>query len=168
MSPLCDRTKQGVTKSQVGFFEFVVLPLFNNYCHRFTPAKPLLKAVTKNYRFWVEEAKRAEVYGRASTTIADATQPSQPEPAARGAGPGSAQDTLVRVSLMKPSVGEDGLVSTRGSSQLAAAAAAAPTAEMDGPGSALMAIARRVGRLSTTDAAPAAPPAAEPVQLEGK
>jgi hypothetical protein len=53
VSPLCDRNKQGVTKSQIGFFDFVVLPLFNNYCHRFTPAKPLLKAVVRNYRFWV-------------------------------------------------------------------------------------------------------------------
>lgn len=30
ISPLCDRTKEGITKSQVGFFEFVV----SACCHR--------------------------------------------------------------------------------------------------------------------------------------
>ncbi|KAJ9530363.1 hypothetical protein QJQ45_000734 [Haematococcus lacustris] len=52
ISPLCDRTKQGITKSQVGFFDFVALPLFNNFTTRFTAAKPLLRGVMRNYRHW--------------------------------------------------------------------------------------------------------------------
>ncbi|GFH21166.1 3',5'-cyclic-nucleotide phosphodiesterase [Haematococcus lacustris] len=50
ISPLCDRTKQGVTKSQVGFFEFVALPMFNNFTARFTGTKPLLQGVLKGSR----------------------------------------------------------------------------------------------------------------------
>ena len=39
--------------------DFVVLPLFNNFVHRFTAAKPLLRAVLSNYRHWKVEAGRA-------------------------------------------------------------------------------------------------------------
>ncbi|KAL6762148.1 hypothetical protein V8C86DRAFT_1806156 [Haematococcus lacustris] len=60
LSPLCDRTKQGITKSQVGFFDFVALPLFNNFTARFTAAKPLLAGVMRNYRHWQAQAAAAE------------------------------------------------------------------------------------------------------------
>ncbi|GFH21001.1 3'5'-cyclic nucleotide phosphodiesterase [Haematococcus lacustris] len=60
LSPLCDRTKQGITKSQVGFFDFVALPLFNNFAARFTAAKPLLAGVMRNYRHWQAQAAAAE------------------------------------------------------------------------------------------------------------
>ncbi|KAJ9520545.1 hypothetical protein QJQ45_007397 [Haematococcus lacustris] len=63
ISPLCDRTKQGITKSQVGFFDFVALPLFNNFTARFTAAKPLLHGVTQNYRHWQAEAAVASAAG---------------------------------------------------------------------------------------------------------
>ena len=33
VSPLFDRNKPGVTKSQVGFFDVVILPLFQVSCH---------------------------------------------------------------------------------------------------------------------------------------
>ncbi|KAL6762809.1 3'5'-cyclic nucleotide phosphodiesterase [Haematococcus lacustris] len=56
ISPLCDRTKQGITKSQVGFFEFVALPLFTNFTARFTAAKPLLRGVMANYHHWQAQA----------------------------------------------------------------------------------------------------------------
>ncbi|KAJ9521888.1 hypothetical protein QJQ45_024758, partial [Haematococcus lacustris] len=59
ISPLCDRTKQGITKSQVGFFDFVALPLFNNFTTRFTAAKPLLSGVMANYRHWQLQAAAA-------------------------------------------------------------------------------------------------------------
>ncbi|KAL6758672.1 3'5'-cyclic nucleotide phosphodiesterase [Haematococcus lacustris] len=59
LSPLCDRTKQGITKSQVGFFDFVALPLFNNFAARFTAAKPLLAGVMRNYRHWQAQAAAA-------------------------------------------------------------------------------------------------------------
>ncbi|KAL6759759.1 hypothetical protein V8C86DRAFT_1826880 [Haematococcus lacustris] len=56
ISPLCDRTKQGITKSQIGFFDFVALPLFNNFTSRFIGAKPLLRGVLRNYSYWQSEA----------------------------------------------------------------------------------------------------------------
>ncbi|KAJ9526981.1 hypothetical protein QJQ45_025308 [Haematococcus lacustris] len=56
ISPLCDRTKQGITKSQIGFFDFVALPLFNNFTSRFIGAKPLLRGVLRNYSYWQTEA----------------------------------------------------------------------------------------------------------------
>ncbi|KAL6765019.1 hypothetical protein V8C86DRAFT_1223041 [Haematococcus lacustris] len=56
ISPLCDRTKQGITKSQVGFFDFVALPLFKNFTARFTAAKPLLHGVLRNYAHWQAQA----------------------------------------------------------------------------------------------------------------
>ncbi|KAL6762827.1 hypothetical protein V8C86DRAFT_3130553 [Haematococcus lacustris] len=71
ISPLCDRTKQGITKSQVGFFDFVALPLFNNFTARFTTAKPLLHGVTQNYRHWQAEAAVASAAVKA--VVANAT-----------------------------------------------------------------------------------------------
>ncbi|KAL6762819.1 hypothetical protein V8C86DRAFT_550956 [Haematococcus lacustris] len=61
ISPLCDRTKQGITKSQVGFFDFVALPLFTNFTARFTAAKPLLRGVMANYRHWQVQAAAVAV-----------------------------------------------------------------------------------------------------------
>ncbi|KAK9859297.1 hypothetical protein WJX84_010074 [Apatococcus fuscideae] len=52
-SPLMDRNEvTGMTKSQVGFFEIVALPLFAGYVQVIPNAKPLLDAVKSNYRFW--------------------------------------------------------------------------------------------------------------------
>ncbi|GFH28550.1 phosphodiesterase, partial [Haematococcus lacustris] len=61
ISPLCDRTKQGITKSQVGFFDFVALPLFTNFTARFTAAKPLLRGVMANYLHWQAQAAAVAV-----------------------------------------------------------------------------------------------------------
>ncbi|KAL6762821.1 hypothetical protein V8C86DRAFT_1824914 [Haematococcus lacustris] len=61
ISPLCDRTKQGITKSQVGFFDFVALPLFTNFTTRFIAAKPLLRGVMANYRHWQAQAAAVAV-----------------------------------------------------------------------------------------------------------
>ncbi|KAJ9520692.1 hypothetical protein QJQ45_007556 [Haematococcus lacustris] len=69
ISPLCDRTKQGITKSQVGFFEFVALPLFNNFTARFTAAKPLLQGVMANYHYWQAQAAAMAAEGSAATTV---------------------------------------------------------------------------------------------------
>ncbi|KAJ9520995.1 hypothetical protein QJQ45_022698, partial [Haematococcus lacustris] len=68
ISPLCDRTKQGITKSQVGFFEFVALPLFTNFTARFTAAKPLLRGVMANYHHWQAQA---------AVTVAELQAPAQ-------------------------------------------------------------------------------------------
>lgn len=61
VSPLYDRNKAGVTRSQVGFFDFCVLPLFFAYTRVFPAAKPLWDAVVDNYGYWkVTEAQGKE------------------------------------------------------------------------------------------------------------
>ncbi len=52
ISPLCDRTKDGVTKSQVGFFDFVSVPLFTHFCGRFRGCRPLREGLLDNYQHW--------------------------------------------------------------------------------------------------------------------
>ncbi len=52
ISPLCDRHKEGVTKSQVGFFDFVSVPLFTHFTSRFRASRPLLKGLLANYEHW--------------------------------------------------------------------------------------------------------------------
>ena len=49
ISPLMDRTKGGITKSQPGFFSIVALPLYQSFCTYFPGCQPLLKAVKGNY-----------------------------------------------------------------------------------------------------------------------
>lgn len=52
ISPLFDRAKQGITKSQVGFFDIVIIPLFHTFSKVFGNCKPLLTYVMRNYRYW--------------------------------------------------------------------------------------------------------------------
>ncbi|KAL6764769.1 3'5'-cyclic nucleotide phosphodiesterase [Haematococcus lacustris] len=54
MSPLFDRSKQGISKSQVGFFDIVVIPLYHSLSRVFTGTKPLLTFVMRNYKVWNE------------------------------------------------------------------------------------------------------------------
>ena len=58
ISPLMDRTKAGVTKSQVGFFSVVALPLFSAFSQVFPGAEGLVANMHANYNHWreVEEA----------------------------------------------------------------------------------------------------------------
>ncbi|KAL6760116.1 3',5'-cyclic-nucleotide phosphodiesterase [Haematococcus lacustris] len=55
VSPLMDREKNGITKSQVGFFDIVALPLFQSFAQAFHDATPMLDAVKDNYQMWREE-----------------------------------------------------------------------------------------------------------------
>ncbi|KAJ9519405.1 hypothetical protein QJQ45_023025, partial [Haematococcus lacustris] len=50
VSPLFDRDRPGITRSQVGFFEIVVLPLYRAFAAAFPGAFPLLHAAKDNYR----------------------------------------------------------------------------------------------------------------------
>ncbi|KAJ9510743.1 hypothetical protein QJQ45_027640 [Haematococcus lacustris] len=51
VSPLFDRSKPGITKSQVGFFEVLVIPLFHSFCSVFTAARPfLMDGLMRNYQ----------------------------------------------------------------------------------------------------------------------
>jgi len=52
ISFLMDRSKPGVSKSQIGFFEFVVLPLFRSLGQSFPAVGPMVEAVEKNYKRW--------------------------------------------------------------------------------------------------------------------
>ncbi|PNW81070.1 hypothetical protein CHLRE_07g342350v5 [Chlamydomonas reinhardtii] len=56
VSPLMDRDKNGISKSQVGFFDIVALPLFQSFAQAFPEATPMLDAVKDNYAMWREEA----------------------------------------------------------------------------------------------------------------
>jgi len=52
VSFLMDRKKQGASDTQVGFFDFVVLPLFRELVGMFPRARPMLSAVEENYQKW--------------------------------------------------------------------------------------------------------------------
>eukprot|EP00891_Asterochloris_glomerata_P000667 jgi/Astpho2/667/e_gw1.00013.90.1_t len=52
VSPLMDRSKSGITKSQVGFFDLVAQPLFRSCTAVFEGAFPMLRAVEDNLRKW--------------------------------------------------------------------------------------------------------------------
>jgi len=60
---LMDRDKPGVSETQVGFFDFVVLPLFSLLVRVFPDAHPMLEAVRCNDHCWRaiadEKAKKA-------------------------------------------------------------------------------------------------------------
>ncbi|KAG2424735.1 hypothetical protein HXX76_014310 [Chlamydomonas incerta] len=61
ISPLFDRSKQGVSKSQVGFFDFVALPLLRALADAFPGAAPMAACFERNYVHWkaVEAAAAA-------------------------------------------------------------------------------------------------------------
>ncbi|KAK9822894.1 hypothetical protein WJX74_001716 [Apatococcus lobatus] len=53
VSPLMDRNETaGLTKSQVGFFEIVAMPLFRGYVEFVPAAQPMLDGVKANYQYW--------------------------------------------------------------------------------------------------------------------
>jgi cAMP-specific phosphodiesterase 4/calcium/calmodulin-dependent 3',5'-cyclic nucleotide phosphodiesterase len=52
VSFLMDRKKPGASDTQVGFFDFVVLPLFREFSSEFPGAVPMLSGVEANYAIW--------------------------------------------------------------------------------------------------------------------
>jgi len=52
VSFLMDRDLPGVTQSQVGFFDFVVLPLFHAFAKAYPSCNTMLTAVESNYQRW--------------------------------------------------------------------------------------------------------------------
>ncbi|KXZ54073.1 hypothetical protein GPECTOR_5g18 [Gonium pectorale] len=73
ISPLFDRAKQGVSKSQVGFFDFVALPLVHAMAAAFPGAKPLLRCFERNYNHWREV--EAAAAAAAAATVPPPTLP---------------------------------------------------------------------------------------------
>merc|ERR1719476_529938 len=55
-SALADRDQPGVTQTQVGFFDFVVLPIFRAVGASLPGAAPMVAAVELNYGHWQEVA----------------------------------------------------------------------------------------------------------------
>ncbi|KAL3144954.1 putative 3',5'-cyclic phosphodiesterase pde-3 [Trebouxia sp. C0010 RCD-2024] len=61
VSPLMDRRhKGGITRSQMGFFTIVGLPMFKAMADVFEGAKPMLEGVMGNYRAWEAAAAAAD------------------------------------------------------------------------------------------------------------
>ncbi|KAG2484564.1 hypothetical protein HYH03_016610 [Edaphochlamys debaryana] len=61
ISPLFDRSKQGASKSQVGFYDFVALPLIRTLGEAFPGARPIQACFEANYAHWkeVQEGQQA-------------------------------------------------------------------------------------------------------------
>ncbi|KXZ51295.1 hypothetical protein GPECTOR_13g782 [Gonium pectorale] len=70
ISPLFDRAKQGVSKSQVGFFDFIALPLVHAMAGAFPGARPLMDSFVANYEHWRSVERTAVV-----TAAGAASQP---------------------------------------------------------------------------------------------
>ena len=68
ISPLMDRTKGGVTKSQTGFFNIVAMPIFSSFVQVFPEASDMLRHLRSNYEMWND----AEVAAAAAVTAAAA------------------------------------------------------------------------------------------------
>ena len=62
ISPLFDRAKQGVSKSQVGFYEFVGLPIVHALTSAFPGAAPLMTCFTTNYLHWLRVQQEAQAH----------------------------------------------------------------------------------------------------------
>jgi len=58
---LMDRQKPGVTQTQVGFFDYVALPLYQTLAKAFPSTEPMLVGVKANYQCWRDvETKKLE------------------------------------------------------------------------------------------------------------
>jgi hypothetical protein len=60
VSPLFDRSKPGITKSQVGFFDVVALPLFKAFASSFPGGGALLNSALANYKYWKKHQAREQ------------------------------------------------------------------------------------------------------------
>ena len=90
VSPLSDRAwpHQGVTKSQLGFFEFVAFPLYHNFSHVFVECKRgPLRSFTRAYRAWKS--------GEADVLVARELAATATGPGAVGAAAGGSEMTPV-------------------------------------------------------------------------
>jgi hypothetical protein len=60
VSPFMDRETTVIAKSQTGFIEFLVLPLFELWANQFEPARECLALVRANLAHWQKEAAAAD------------------------------------------------------------------------------------------------------------
>ena len=52
VSPLMDRNKAGVSSSQVGFYEYIILPMYKTIVEAFPLCRPMLLGADKNMARW--------------------------------------------------------------------------------------------------------------------
>jgi hypothetical protein len=55
ISPLCDRTKPGVSTVQTDFFNFVAIDMYKLIANEFVEITPILDGVLKNYNIWQDK-----------------------------------------------------------------------------------------------------------------
>lgn len=63
ISPLFDRSKPGMSMSQVNFFEVVVIPCLKTFTTVFEGCKPMLSSAQKNYEHWSAHALKRDLSG---------------------------------------------------------------------------------------------------------
>ncbi|KAJ9504616.1 hypothetical protein QJQ45_030479 [Haematococcus lacustris] len=102
VSPLMDRTKAGVTRSQAGFFSLVCLPQLQAFTTVFSGCQPMLDQARENNQMWLEEAR---LQGEASPAPGLSGSPS------RRYGP-----AVLPLMLSKADDGEDSSSSSSSSS----------------------------------------------------
>merc|ERR1739844_84983 len=80
VSFLMDREKPGVTKTQVGFFDYLVLPFFRTFTSLVPAAHPLLEGVEANRAVWLQLdlAAVADTVAPASVTKLVIAEPTKP------------------------------------------------------------------------------------------
>ncbi|KAG2425825.1 hypothetical protein HXX76_013450 [Chlamydomonas incerta] len=115
ISPLFDRSKQGVSKSQVGFYDFVALPLVHALSSAFPGTQQLMRCFLNNYNHWRQ---------------VDGQPPVEPPKVRTLSGQGSGRQLLASVSNRLLSAAPS---TPRGSAAAAAAAAAAARLEKARP-----------------------------------
>ncbi|GIL58439.1 hypothetical protein Vafri_13575 [Volvox africanus] len=87
ISPLFDRSKQGVSKSQVGFYEFVALPMVHALCSAFPGTQPLMNCFLDNYNFYTNDTP--PLPGESRSAKAQPQQLARPLGPAQPPAPGS-------------------------------------------------------------------------------
>ncbi|GIL50475.1 hypothetical protein Vafri_6663, partial [Volvox africanus] len=96
ISPLFDREKQGVSKSQVGFFEFVALPLAHALTSVFPGVQPMMDCLVSNYRHWRRVDREAVIASPRNQTCATAASTSSTKAATAAPEPGSTSASATR------------------------------------------------------------------------
>ncbi|KAK9816903.1 hypothetical protein WJX72_006945 [[Myrmecia] bisecta] len=100
-----DRTQAGVSKSQVGFFEVIALPMFSSFVKVFPDCQPLLDLALANYEDWRGLNNDSEAAWHQRAVVADRKRKRnvtfcQP-PTSQLQGSGSHQFPVVRASISR-------------------------------------------------------------------
>eukprot|EP00931_Biecheleriopsis_adriatica_P023525 TRINITY_DN14841_c0_g1_i2.p1 TRINITY_DN14841_c0_g1~~TRINITY_DN14841_c0_g1_i2.p1 ORF type:complete len:747 (+),score=176.93 TRINITY_DN14841_c0_g1_i2:35-2275(+) len=96
VSFLMDRSKPGASASQVGFFDFVVLPLFRSFCRAVPKAGPLLLAVLDNYEGWAALQPASSQMSQTGPTATEAAVVNAEEPVKRKKRSGRARQRAAK------------------------------------------------------------------------